>query len=69
VVAPVDTLEVTNRSDDDAVDVTTDGQAVCTLPPGASMTIRFEHGRVRLAQTPGASFYHRLRDKFGRLSF
>jgi NAD+ kinase len=69
VVAPVDTLEVTNRSDDDAVDVTTDGQAVCTLPPEASMTIRFEHGRVLLAQTPGASFYHRLRDKFGRLSF
>jgi NAD+ kinase len=69
VVAPDDTLEVTNRSGDDAVDVTTDGQAVCTLPPGASMTIRFEHGRVLLAQTPGASFYHRLRDKFGRLSF
>jgi NAD+ kinase len=69
VVAPDDTLEVTNRSDDDAVDVTTDGQAVCTLAPEASMTIRFEHGRVLLAQTPGASFYHRLRDKFGRLSF
>jgi NAD+ kinase len=69
VVAPDDRLEVTNRSGDDAVDVTTDGQAVCTLPPGASMTIRFEHGRVLLAQTPGASFYHRLRDKFGRLSF
>jgi NAD+ kinase len=69
VVAPDDTLEVTNRSRGDAVDVTTDGQAVCTLPPAASMTIRFEHGRVLLAQSPGASFYHRLRDKFGRLSF
>jgi NAD+ kinase len=69
VVAPDDTLEVTNRSGDDAVDVTTDGQAVWTLPPEASMTIRFDHARVLLAQTPGATFYHRLRDKFGRLSF
>jgi NAD+ kinase len=69
VVAPDDTLEVTNRSGDDAVDVTTDGQAICTLAPEASMTVRFDHARVLLAQTPGASFYHRLRDKFGRLSF
>jgi NAD+ kinase len=69
VVAPDDTLKVTNRSGDDEVDVTTDGQAVCTLAPEESMTIRFDHARVLLAQTPGASFYHRLRDKFGRLSF
>jgi NAD+ kinase len=69
VVAPDDTLEVTNRSGDDEVDVTTDGQAICTLPPEVSMAIRFEHGRVLLAQAPGATFYHRLRDKFGRLSF
>jgi len=69
VVAPDDTLEVTNRSGGDEVDVTTDGQSVCTLPPGGSMPVRFEHGRVLLAQAPGATFYHRLRDKFGRLSF
>ena len=32
------------------------------------MRIRFSHQQSLLAQTPGASFYHRLRDKFGRLS-
>ena len=69
VVAPDDSLKVTNRSDEDEVDVTTDGQAICTLAPAASMPIRFEHSRVLLAQSPGATFYHRLRDKFGRLSF
>ena len=69
VVAPDDTLEVINRSGADEVDVTTDGQSVCRLAAEASMTIRFEHRRVRLAQTPGATFYHRLRDKFGRLSY
>lgn len=69
VVAPDDTLEVINRSGADEVDVTTDGQSVCRLAAEASMTIRFEHRQVRLAQTPGATFYHRLRDKFGRLSY
>jgi NAD+ kinase len=69
VVAPDDTLEVINRSGADEVDVTVDGQSVCTLAAEASMKIRFEHGQVRLAQTPGATFYHRLRDKFGRLSY
>jgi NAD+ kinase len=69
VVAPGDTLEVVNRSDVDEVDVTADGQDISTLGPGQPMRLRFEHGRVRLAQAPGATFYHRLRDKFGRLSF
>ena len=68
VVAPDDTLEVTNRSGADAVGVTTDGQSICTLAPAASMTVRFEHRQALLAQAPGATFYHRLRDKFGRLS-
>jgi NAD+ kinase len=69
VVAPDDTLEVTNRSSSEAVDVTTDGRPVDRLAPEATMAIRFEHGRALLAQAPGATFYHRLRDKFGRLSY
>jgi NAD+ kinase len=69
VVAPDDRLEVTNRSGFDPVDVITDGQGVCELAPEASMAIRFAHRMALLAQPLGATFYHRLRDKFGRLSY
>ena len=69
VVAPGDTLAVTNRSREDEVDMTTDGRSVATLAPRETVRIRFEGDRVRLAQAPGATFYHRLRDKFGRLSY
>jgi NAD+ kinase len=69
VVAPDDHLEVTNRSFEEDVEVTADGHSVGLLAPQASMTIRFDEARALLAQTPGATFYHRLRDKFGRLSY
>jgi NAD+ kinase len=69
VVAPGDRLEVTNRSRSDEVDVITDGRAVGALSPEGSMPIRFADRQALLAQTPGATFYHRLRDKFGRLSY
>jgi NAD+ kinase len=69
VVAPDDTLEVTNRSSLEEVDVTTDGRPACALAPAACMPVRFEHRQALLAQAPGATFYHRLRDKFGRLSY
>ncbi len=69
VVAPGDTLAVTNRSREDEVDMTTDGRSVATLAPRETVRIRFDGDRVRLAQAPGATFYHRLRDKFGRLSY
>jgi NAD+ kinase len=69
VVAPDDTLEVTNRSSLEDVKVTTDGRPVCALAPEATMPIGFEHKKALLAQAPGATFYHRLRDKFGRLSY
>jgi NAD+ kinase len=68
VVAPGDALEVTNRSASEEVEMTTDGRSVCSLAPGGTVGIRFEHGSALLAQAPGATFYHRLRDKFGRLS-
>ena len=69
VVAPDDTLEVTNRSSLEEVDVTTDGRPAGALAPEACMPVRFEHRQSLLAQAPGATFYHRLRDKFGRLSY
>ena len=68
VVAPGDVLEVRNRSRAEEVDMTTDGKLVGPLAPEATVAIRFESGRALLAQAPGATFYHRLRDKFGRLS-
>jgi NAD+ kinase len=69
VVAPGDRLEVANRSSADPVDVITDGHSVGSLAPEAATVIRFAHREALLAQAPGATFYHRLRDKFGRLSY
>jgi NAD+ kinase len=69
VVAPGDTLAVTNRSREEDVEMTTDGRGVCVLPHEDTIEIRFEPSCALLAQLPGASFYHRLRDKFGRLAY
>jgi NAD+ kinase len=69
VVAPGDTLEVTNRSRSEEVDVSTDARVICALAPEATMRIQFKQRQSLLAQAPGATFYHRLRDKFGRLSY
>jgi NAD+ kinase len=68
VVAPTDELTVHNRSREESVDVTVDGRPVCTLPPGEQIRAGFVDGQGSLAQIPGANFYHRLREKFGRLS-
>jgi NAD+ kinase len=69
VVAPGDLLEVQNRSREEEVDMITDGRVAGLLEPEGRVAIRFEEGRALLAQSPGATFYHRLRDKFGRLSY
>jgi NAD+ kinase len=69
VVAPGDRLAVTNRSRAEDVEMTTDGRSVCLLPTQDTIEIRFEPRCAQLAQLPGASFYHRLRDKFGRLAY
>ena len=69
VVAPGDELAVTNRSREEDVEMTTDGHTVCVLPREDTIAIRFEPRCALLAQLPGASFYHRLRDKFGRLAY
>jgi NAD+ kinase len=67
VVAPDDTLSVTNHGRD-AVDVSVDGRPACEIAPGEVLLARFEPDAGLLAQLPGASFYRRLRAKFGRLS-
>lgn len=69
VVAPGDVLNVENLSREDAVDVTTDGRTVCPLGPQERLEVRFEHDLVLLAQLPGSTFYHRLRERFGRLAY
>ena len=69
VVAPGDMLEVTNRSAEEELDMTADGRPVSALAPEATITIGSEHPCAQLAQAPGATFYHRLRDKLGRLSY
>jgi NAD+ kinase len=60
---------VHNRSREDSVDVTVDGRMARELAAGAALEVRFADDRARLAQLPGATFYHRLREKFGRLAF
>ncbi|MEA2144184.1 MAG: kinase [Solirubrobacteraceae bacterium] len=67
VVAPADTLTVTNHGRE-AVDVFVDGRPVCEIAPGEDIHARFEAAATALAQLPGSSFYKRLRAKFGRLS-
>jgi NAD+ kinase len=68
VVAPDDVLSVRNRSDDEAVEVAIDGRPVTKLEPGAVLQVRFDGRMAMLAQLPGATFYQRLREKFGRLA-
>ncbi len=69
VVAPNDVLTIKNLSRREDVEVTTDGRPACTLPPGEQLAVRFEHDRFLLAHIAGASFYHRFREKFGRLAY
>jgi NAD+ kinase len=68
VVAPNDVLSITNAPDREPVDVVLDGMYVAQLDSGAAMDVRFHHDVGRLAQLPGANFYRRVRDKFGRIA-
>jgi len=69
VVAPHDVLTIENLSRREEVEVTADGRPAGKLPPGEQLAVRFSHDRFLLAQVPGASFYHRFREKFGRLAY
>jgi NAD+ kinase len=68
VVAPTDGIVIENRSQEEPVDVTVDGRPVCEIEPGGAVRAAFLDNVGTLAQMPGASFYHRLREKFGRLA-
>jgi NAD+ kinase len=67
VVAPADTLSVSNHGRD-AADVSIDGRPACEIVPGDELRVCFERNAAELAQLRGSSFYRRLRTKFGRLS-
>jgi NAD+ kinase len=68
VVSPSDTLTVYNASRDEPVDVHVDGRPACDLEAGGEITVQFVPSSAILAQLPGATFYHRLRERFGRLA-
>jgi NAD+ kinase len=68
VVAPSDVLHVGNAAGREPVDVAVDGEYVCDLEPGAALEVHFAERVGRLAQLPGTSFYHRIREKFGHLA-
>lgn len=68
VVAPGDPLTIYNRSREEPVDVTVDGRPAGTLEAGKELQVGFVGAQGALAQVPGATFYNRLREKFGRLA-
>jgi NAD+ kinase len=68
VVAPDDLLTINNRSRDEPVEIHMDGRPVVELQPGEDVHVEFARTTSILAQMPGASFYHRLRERFGRLA-
>ena len=68
VVAPTDELTINNASREEAVEVHVDGRPTLEVPPGEDIHIAFGLSHGTLAQIPGASFYHRLRERFGRLA-
>jgi NAD+ kinase len=68
VIAPGDLLTINNASREEPVEVHVDGRPQCELPPGEDLHVEFVRDLGTLAQLPGASFYHRLRERFGRLA-
>ena len=68
VVAPADPLTIQNTSREDAVEVHVDGRPAFDLPAGQEVAVSFGSTQALLCQLPGASFYHRLRERFGRLA-
>ena len=68
VVAPSDELTINNASREEPVEIHVDGRPTVELPPGEDVHVEFGREHGTLAQIPGASFYHRLRERFGRLA-
>jgi NAD+ kinase len=63
-----DILVVRNLSQEENVDVQTDGRHVCTLEPGQELEVRFNDQPTLLAKVSGTGFYDQLVEKFGRLT-
>ena len=68
VAAPGDTLVVSNATGREAVDIALDGAPVAALESGSEVEISYRPDMACLAQAPGSTFYHRMREKFGRLA-
>ena len=68
VVAPGDVLHVGNAAGREPVEVAVDGVHLRDLDAGAALEVRFVDAVSCLAQLPGTSFYHRIREKFGHLA-
>jgi len=68
VVAPGDELRIRNRSREEPAEVHVDGRPSGELAPGDEALVQFAAVTSCLAQLPGATFYHRLRERFGRLA-
>jgi NAD+ kinase len=68
VVAPGDELTINNASREEPVEIHVDGRPTSELPAGEDVHVEFGRDHALLAQLPGASFYHRLRERFGRLA-
>ena len=68
VVAPGDELTIHNASREEPVEVHVDGRPATEIAAGEDIAVDFARGTALLAQLPGASFYHRLRERFGRLA-
>ena len=68
VVAPGDVLQVSNAASHESVELMIDGQPVGNLGSQHEAQVTFVPGAGRLAQLPGSSFYHRIREKFGHLA-
>jgi NAD+ kinase len=68
VVAPGDELTINNASREEPVEIHVDGRPTSEIPAGEDVHVEFGSSHALLAQLPGASFYHRLRERFGRLA-
>jgi len=68
VAAPGDVLTLRNSSREEPVEVHVDGRPRGALQAGESIDVHYRPGCATLAQLPDATFYRRLRQKFGRLS-
>ncbi len=66
ILAPEESLVVTNSAVVAPCDVLADGVRIGELPPGRSVTVGLGGQEVHLAIFPESSFFRRYREKFGR---